>query len=85
MELYGEEAAALVPQALVGAVVHIDEEGLPVSTEGVSVHSITVVLGGDVAAFGAYEADGLVVAAVTVFELEGRSTSGLGQQLVAHA
>ena len=85
MELYREETAALVPQALVGAVVHVDEEGLPVSAESIPVHRIAVVLGGDVATVSAYEAHGLVVAAVAVFELEGRCASGLGQQLVAHA
>ena len=53
MELGGEEGLGLVADALVGAVVHVDEVRLPLGGQGALVDGETVVLGGDVAAVGA--------------------------------
>lgn len=85
MELAGEPRVALVADALVGAVVHVDEKLLPVCAERGCVNGIAVVLAGYVAVVSADHAHGLVVGAVAVFQLVDGCAAGLRQELVAHA
>ena len=71
--------------ALVGAVVHIYEERLPVGTHAAVVYSKTMVLRGDEATVSAHLTHRLVVTAVTIFQLLNCGTGSLGKQLIAHA
>ena len=70
---------------LVGGIVHIDEELLPVLVQRARIDGVAVVLRGDEALLRAHHAHRLVVAAVAVLQLIDRGASSLGEQLVAHA
>ena len=85
MELCGEPRVPLVPDALVGAIVHIDEERFPVCRQRAVVHRIAVVLRGDEAALRTHHPYRLVMAAVTVLQLIDLRPACLAQQLVSHA
>ena len=67
---------------LVRAIVHIDEERLPVGGQRRIVDGIAMVLRGDEALGGAYLLNGLVVRAMTVFQFISLGTGGSGQELV---
>ena len=69
MELHAEERLEPRPDAFVGAVVHVDEPGLPVARKGTLVHRVAVVLAGDVAAARGDLLHRLVHAAMTVGQL----------------
>lgn len=85
MELDGEPGLVLVAYALVGTIVHVGEERLPVIAKSSVVDSETVVLAGDETAVGAYHAHRLIVAAVAILELVCLRTACLGKKLIAHA
>ena len=74
-----EEGLGFVQQSLVGFVVGVGKEWLPVVGNRSGVHGVTMVLGGDEAAAGSVVRARLVVAAVTVTEGRGRL-----QLLVGH-
>ena len=84
MELGGEEWLGLVAYALVGAVVHIHEQRLPVLAERSVVHCEAVVLRSYEAAVGADHTYRLVVAAVAIFKFICPCAAGPREQLVAH-
>ena len=69
-----EQGMHVVYDALVGVVIGVGEEDVPVRGERVGVHSEAVVLTGDEAAICSVVDAGLVVASVTVPE---RRTSGV--------
>ena len=54
--------------ALVGAVVHVDEEGFPVGGKRLGVDGETMVLRSDEAAICSGQTHRLVVAAVAIFD-----------------
>ena len=85
MELDGEPGHAFVLHTFVGAIVHVDQEGLPAFRQGVVGYGVTVVLAGDEALGGAVQAHRLVVAAVAVFQFIDTGSCGNAQQLVAQA
>ena len=85
MELHRTEGFGFVTDALIGAVVHVHEPGLPIATEGFVIHRVTMVLRGNEAAIGIGHADRLVMAAVAVFQFKGTGTRRTGQQLISHA
>jgi hypothetical protein len=63
-----------VNHALVGAVVQIDKVLLSVGGNGLDVHGVSVVLGGDVAASGGHAQHGNVMGMVSVLELDGHNS-----------
>jgi hypothetical protein len=67
---------------LVRAIVHIDEERLPVGGQRRIVDGIAMVLRGDEALGGAYLLNGLVVRAMTVFQFISLGTGSSSQELV---
>jgi hypothetical protein len=85
VELGAKEGLVGVGNALVGLVVGVEEERLPVGGEGVGVDGETVVLGGDVAAGGTEIDAGLVHSAVSVLHLVGLGPGGERKELVAEA
>ena len=85
MELLGEEGLRDVPDALVGSVVQVDKERFPVCRQRGRVHGISVVLGRNVTPVRAYAAHGLVVAAVTVRQLESLRAGRQGHELAPEA
>ena len=85
MELRREERLALMPYTLIGAVVHVDEQGLPVGRERIIVDRETMVLRSDEAAVCANPSHRLVMAAVTVLKFICTGSGCLGKKLIAHA
>lgn len=85
MELGGEDGAGLVHHALVAAVVQVDKVLLELAGQGGGVHSVTVVLAGDVALTSGQVESGDVVGTVSVLELDGAGTDGKSKKLVAEA
>ena len=69
MELYGTEWFGLVSDALIGAVVHVDEPWLPIASEGGVVNCISMVLRCDEASVRADEAYRPVRPSVTGVQL----------------
>ena len=84
MELCGEPRVVFVADTLVGAVVHVDEIGLPVGRERLGIYGVAVVLRGDETARGAHLLHGLVVAAVSVFQFVDGCSRRFSEQLVTH-
>ena len=60
-----------MPDALVGAVVHVHEPGFPLTGKGLVVHCEAMVLGCDEAPVRAHHPDRLVVAPVAIFQFIG--------------
>lgn len=85
MELNAEDRQALVPDALVRAVVGVAEPGRPAGGEAGRVDGEAVVLAGDIAALRALLEAGLVLAAMAELELVSPASGGQGQKLVAEA
>ena len=85
MELGGEPRVGLVADALVGAVVHIDEIWLPVRGKRLRIHRISMVLRRDKATGGPDLLHGLVVAAVSVFEFVDSGSRRLAEPLYEYA
>ena len=85
MELSREPGVALVADTLVGAVVHIYEERLPVGRQSSCIYGIAMILGSNEALGAAHTLNGLVVTAVTVLQLVCLGTGGTSQQLVTQA
>ena len=85
MELSREPGVGLVTDTLVGAVVHIYEEGLPVGRQRIGIYGIAMILGSDEALGATHTLNGLVVTAVTVLQLVCLGTGGTSQQLVTQA
>jgi hypothetical protein len=83
VELGRENGSGLVHHAFVAAVVEIDKVLLEVAGKGAGINGITVVLAGDVALASGQVQGGNVVSSVTVLELNGASTNGKSQKLVA--
>ena len=48
MELAAKPGIGLMANTLVGTVIHIDKEFLPIGTEGLGVDCLSVVLAGDI-------------------------------------
>jgi len=71
MKLGREEGLCLVADAFVGAVVQVDEQGLPIAAQRVVIHGVSVVLGGDETAFGTNHTYWLIVATVAILEFVG--------------
>ena len=63
------QGVLLVADTLVGGIVHIDEELLPVLVQRARIDGVAVVLRGDEALLRAHHAHRLVVAAVAVLQL----------------
>lgn len=84
VELGREPRIALVADALVGAIVHIDEKRFPIGAQGIIIHSIAMILAGDEATVGTHHTHGLVVAAVSILQFIYLGTSGLAEELIAH-
>ena len=84
MELAGEPGIRDVTDTLVGSVVHIDEQLAPVVPQCSAIHRIAMILRSDVTTVSAYLAYGLIMGAMSVFQLVDGGTSGLRQQLVTH-
>ena len=70
MELNGEHGTLRVPHSFVGSVVSVEKPGPPTCRQALFVYGETVVLGPDVATFGADFQARLVLASVAVLELE---------------
>mmetsp|Transcript_18365 Transcript_18365/g.28644 ORF Transcript_18365/g.28644 Transcript_18365/m.28644 type:complete len:839 (-) Transcript_18365:393-2909(-) len=85
VELGREPGVLLVHDALVGAVVHVLKEHLPVLGQRGAVHRVAVVLRGDVALAGEHVHHGLVLPAVAEGQLGGLGAHRLAGQLVAQA
>lgn len=83
VELGAENRTRLVDHTFVGTVVEVNEVWLPVTRQGASINSITVVLGGDVAAASGQVQSGNVVSTVSVLQLDGAGTGSQSQELVA--
>ena len=83
VELGGEDLLRAVDNTLVGVVVGVEEQRLPVGGQGSLVHSESVVLGGDEAVASKQVHAGHVSRAVTELHLVGASTCGESEQLVA--
>mmetsp|Transcript_14281 Transcript_14281/g.23195 ORF Transcript_14281/g.23195 Transcript_14281/m.23195 type:complete len:1459 (-) Transcript_14281:343-4719(-) len=84
VELSREVGLGLVHDTLVGAVVTVDEEGLPVLRKSLSADGVAVVLRGDEALAGAEVEHRLVSTTVTEAHLVGLSTGGESSELVPH-
>src|SRR5262249_35172291 len=83
VELDAEERASAGADALAGAIVHIDEPGLPVAGQCLLPHRVAVVLAGDVAAPGEQILHRLVYATVAVRQLVGVAPCSERQDLVS--
>jgi hypothetical protein len=70
MELDGEQGTLRVPHSFVSSVVGVEKPGVPTFGQAMFVYGVTVVLGRDVATFGADFQARLVLASVAVLELE---------------
>ena len=68
MELAAKPGIGLMANTLVGTVIHIDKEFLPIGTEGLGVDCIAVVLARHETPVCANHAHWLVVGTVTVFQ-----------------
>ena len=64
-----------MPDALVGTVVHIDEQRFPVGPQCIIIYCITVVLAGNETTFRSHHAHRLVMTAMTVFQFIDDGTS----------
>ena len=84
MELDREGPQLRVIDSLAGAVIDVDKAELPLP-EGIGVHSVAMVLGGDVGPHALQIPDRLVRPPVAVFQLIGLSAVCQRQQLVAQA
>jgi hypothetical protein len=76
VELHAEKRAGSGADALTGAIVHVDEPGLPVVRERLLPHCVAMVLTGDVAAPTDQVLHGLVHAAMAVGQLVGVAAGG---------
>ena len=85
VELSREERFALVSDAFVCAVVHINEKWFPIATYTAVVNGKAMVLRSNETAVCAQLAHRLIVAAMAVFQLIHFCTCSLRQQLIAHA
>jgi hypothetical protein len=85
VELGAEDRSGVVDQTLIRLVVEVGEVLPPLAGESGGVHSVTVVLRGDVALASAKVESRDVVGTVSVLELNGLRASGEGDQLVTHA
>src|SRR5438105_2700598 len=85
MELGGENRAGLVNHALIAGVIKVDEILLPILREGRGVHSITVILTGDVTPPTRQVKSRDVVRSVSIFQFYRSSTSRQSEELVAQA
>mmetsp|Transcript_19069 Transcript_19069/g.37436 ORF Transcript_19069/g.37436 Transcript_19069/m.37436 type:complete len:775 (-) Transcript_19069:692-3016(-) len=84
VKLNREVRLALVNDTFVGHVVGVHEQRLPAGRKSLSVHSISVVLRGDVALGCAKVNRRLVSTTVTEAHLVGLSTGGESSELVPH-
>lgn len=84
VELCGEPRISLMPDALIGAIVHIDEQRFPVFRQRVVVYGVTMILGGDETTLSTHHAHRLVMAAVSIFQFVYLGAPRLGKQLVPH-
>ena len=83
VELYGEKRLRPVPDAFARPVVEVHEVRLPALVERRRIDGEAVVLGRDDGPVRAHHQRRLVVAPMTVLELEGRRSGRDRQQLVA--
>jgi len=83
VELGAEDGTMLVNHALVGRVVEVDEVLLELGRDSGSINCVTVVLRGNVALSSHQVESRNVVGTVTVLHLDGLSTNGHGEKLVA--
>ena len=82
MELDGEAFQVRIIHTLAAAVIGIPEGLCADSLQGIRDNRVAVVLGSDIGTAGRQILDGLVAAAMTVFQLDGVSAQGKGCQLV---
>ena len=85
MELDGETFQIRVIHAFAASVIGIPEGFRSDTLQGVGNDRVAVILGCDIGAAGCQVADGLVAAAVAVFQLDGITAQGEGCQLMAQA
>ena len=85
MELDGEYRGVFIDDAFTGAVVGIDHAHLSMRGQSVAVHSIAVVLAGDINPAGGNVPHRLVCTPVAVFQFDGFAALGQGQQLMTQA
>ena len=81
MVLDAEDGKFFMAQALHRAVVQVEMGDLKPVFQSVRVNGVAVVLGGDVDTPGGEVADGVVAAAVTVFQLKSFAPEGAGVEL----
>ena len=82
MELNREERLGSAPNALVRAIVDVDEPGLPVAGKGVIIHRVAVILARDVAPSCQQVLHGLIHRAMAVGELERVISQGQAEYLM---
>jgi len=85
MELHRKDRAISMPHSLVGAIVRIKEPGFSFRRQRLLVYSETMVLRRNKATFGSHLNAGLVLAAMTVLQLEGIGAGSQCQQLMSEA
>src|SRR5690554_424580 len=85
MELHREKGLVLVPNPLVGAIVHVHEPRLLIASQLCLVHRVTMILRGDVAVVAPYPPHRLVMPPVAILQFIGGRTGRLSQDLVPHA
>ena len=71
--------------SFITAIIHIHEQLTPISTQGVSIHSIAMVLTSHITTLRTYLSDWLVMRAMTILELVDAGTAGFSQELITHA
>ena len=85
MELCAEDWTGAVDDALIAAIVEVDEEFLPIGWQRRRVDRVSVVLRRDVASACTKVERGDIVRAVAPFELYCLGSAGKGEQLVPKA
>lgn len=85
VELRREDGSGLVHHSLVAAIVEVDKVLLEIGVKSAGINGITVVLASNVALTSGQVQRRDVVSTVTVLHLDGASTGGQSQKLVAQA
>ena len=85
MELGGEIGERLMADALVGSVVHVDEQRFPVGGQSLGVDGKAMVLRCDETSVSPDLSDGLIVSSVAIFQFICGGSGCFREQLVAHA
>ena len=83
MKLDGKAIQPRVVHTLAGAVVCVDKAQHAFSLKRGAFHGVAVVLAAYIGAAAVYLSDGLVPAAVAVFELDGLAAHGKSRELVS--